>query len=194
MKENYEHILDHYNQFTKRITYYTSLFLGSLGVFMASLFFNVDISIEDTTKIIFIIYLLSLLSMIVIGNIIWKKIDDIALKLSTLFKSITTDYALLSTESEILWKLIRLEEQAKGLGENISSWQKSIVQQKKKIEAIEESIEILNKSHTPSLDRKWYKFFDMNVLITSFSLALGILNEVIDFGYIWDSLSHFMIQ
>jgi hypothetical protein len=164
MSIDLQSLTNYENELIRRVTYYTSLFIGSLTVIIITVL--IDGSQTDFSvwiKIIFSAYMISVLNMVLISNLIWQKVSTNTLKY--------TNYQLGLEYLDMM--LSRVKENSEN---NTDS-----ADQQRNVKAINEGIEKLqNNSLNIPLAGKWYiVLFDWNIIVSTGLLAFGIICIVI---------------
>ncbi len=196
MSEELQPIKDHYNQFIKKINYYTSLFIGSLSIIIITPLINQELVFSNYVKLVFLFYLISVLCMILIGIRSWQRVDSIMLKsrldllegnkmlisLETRFKFYDKSKGLEDKASKIKAQLLKFEEttEVQSTLEQINVQLKELSSNRKKEEKEISKIEdqILNHftSNKPTPLEEYYPaLFNWNIFISVFLLATGIV-------------------
>lgn len=175
-------LIDFERDLIKRVTYYTSLFIASLGAIIITILIEgneVDFSLY--VKIIFTLYLLSILVMIVAGNIIWGKINDNILRYQAKVLDIEAEYEDLLREDAQRYRLLESKESADKARLDTSDLKVLISNQEKTIQEKEKILEDLkNQLMSDSMHNGWYaRIINWNILISAGLLALGIIFIVI---------------
>ena len=171
-------LIDFERDLIKRVTYYTSLFIASLGVIIITVLIEgskVDLSL--CIKIIFTLYLVSILAMVAIGNIIWEKINENILRYQTQVLTIDAVYQNLTQADADYYRLLGSKKDSDNLGLDTSDLQVLISTQKKAIEENSQTLEDLkNKLMSNSIHNEWYaRIINWNVFISAGLLAIGII-------------------
>jgi hypothetical protein len=171
-------LIDFERDLIKRVTYYTSLFIASLGVIIITVLIDgskVDFSL--CVKIIFTLYLVSILVMVAIGNIIWEKINENILRYQTQVLVIDAVYQNLTQADADYYRLLGSKKDSDNLGLDTSDLQVLISTQKKAIEENSQTLEGLkNKLMSNSIHNEWYaRIINWNVFISAGLLAIGII-------------------
>lgn len=170
------------NELIRRITYYTSLFIGSLTVIIITVL--LDGTQKDFSlwvKIIFSIYIISILVMIIVGNIVWQAVNKNALKYNMYALTLEFYNKELLKESENYYKLLNLKKEWIENNIDTSNLDVLILTLEKNIADLKKNIEDWNNSSDSlPLAGKWYIIvFNCNIFTSAGLLALGIIFIVI---------------